>query len=130
MGDPQRFAGDKQVRGRAEVTIVLARGRPLCNHIKVGQHIPLRPLVEHRDFHGSPCVDATTECWRDAPELQHKILLTLQNNVWGIVKPPSIVSDPAIKGLSHKVFWHISSCCARYTPRHNAVRWVSSPSPA
>src|SRR5713101_1349610 len=77
MGDPQCFAGGKHVRGCAKVTIVLARGRTLLNHIKVSQHIPLRPLVDHREFHSSPCVDATTECWRDAPELQHKIFPTL-----------------------------------------------------
>ncbi len=109
MRDPQCFAGGKHVRGCAKVTIVLARGRTLLNHIKVSQHIPLRPLVDHRDFHGSPCADATTEGWRDAPELQHKILPALQNDVGGIVKPPSIVSDPAIKCLSHKVFRHILS---------------------
>jgi hypothetical protein len=101
MGDPQRFTGSKHVRMCAEVTVILARGRTPFNHIKVSQYIPRRPLVDHPDFHSSPWADATTECWCDAPELQHKILPALQNDVWGIVKPLSM-SISTSKALVHR----------------------------
>src|SRR5882724_6702078 len=106
MGDPQRGAGSKHLWGCAKATIVLTRGRSPGHDIKLCQDIPPVPLLDGMDFHHALFPDGTLNDWRNAQELQHKVVLARQDHARGTVKTCITVGQPTVERLTNKVFGH------------------------